>query len=72
MTMMHIELSTGDAIQVGHATITLVEKSGKRARLTVQAPACTTVTRQPATTTPSAQECAPSTPKECLHGQYLV
>ena len=70
MTVMHIELSAGDAIQVGDTTITLIEKSGRRARLTVQASACTAVTRQPATTTPSALECAPSTPKEPTHGQY--
>ena len=71
MTVMHIELSAGDAIQVGDATITLIEKSGRRARLTVQASACTAVTRQPATT-PSAQECAPSKPKEPIHGQYPI
>lgn len=74
MTVMHIELSAGDAIQVGDATITLVEKSGRRARLTVQASACTAVTRQPATTTPSALECASSalTAKEHTHGQHPI
>ena len=73
-TRIHIELAAGEAIQIGDATITLIEKSGRRARLTVQASACTAVTRQPATTTPSALECASSAlmAKEHTHGQYPI
>ncbi len=70
MSVLYIEINAGDTIQIGDARITLVEKSGRRARLTIHAPASTPVARH--ITPPSAQECAPSPPKERHHGQYPV
>lgn len=37
-TKRTIELAAGDSALIGGARITLVEKSGKRARIVVQAP----------------------------------
>ena len=55
---------------IGGARITLVEKSGKRARIVVQAPEQVQIVHP--ITNPSAHECAssPGTGKEHTHGQY--
>ena len=57
---------------IGGARITLVEKSGKRARIVVQAPEQVQIVHP--ITTPSAHECAssPKTGKEYTHGQYPI
>ena len=52
---MHIDLRVGQSLRVGDAVLTLQEKSGRLARLTVRAPGAVQV-RQPT----SAQECASS------------
>lgn len=72
MTKRIIELAAGDSALIGGARITLVEKSGKRARIVVQAPA--EVPIQHPITNPSAHECAssPITGKEQSHGKYPV
>lgn len=70
MTKRVIELSSGDSALIGGARITLVEKSGKRARIVIEAPS--EVQIQHPITNPSAHECAssPKTGKELPHGQY--
>ena len=67
---MHIDLRVGQSLRLGDAVVTLKEKSGRMARLTVRAPDAVQVRQQP-----SAQECAPTTPalgKEQSHGKYPV
>ena len=65
---MHIDLRVGQSLRVGDAVLTLHEKSGRLARLTVSAPGAV-----PIQTNRRAQECA-STPqrgsKEQAHGQH--
>lgn len=67
---MHIDLRVGQSLRLGDAVLTLREKSGRMARLTVRAPEAVQV-RQP----PGAQECASSPHwgnKEQAHGQHPV
>ena len=70
MTKRVIELAAGDSALIGGARITLVEKSGKRARIVVQAPSGVQI--QHPIPNPSAHECAssPDQGKEHPHGQY--
>lgn len=72
MTKRTIELAAGDAALIGGARITLVEKSGKRARIVIEAPS--TVQIQHPIPNPSAHECAssPLTGKEQSHGKYPI
>ena len=63
---MHIDLRVGQSLRMGDAVVTLQEKSGRMARLTVRAPGVVQVRQQP-----GAQECASSPPwgiKEQAHG----
>ena len=63
---MHIDLRVGQSLRVGDAVLTLKEKSGRLARLTVRAPGAVQVRQQP-----GAQECASSPhrgSKEQTHG----
>lgn len=65
-----IELQMGESLLVGGARVTLLEKSGRRARLVVQAPESVAIIHPVPTT--SAHECA-STPdkgKEHSHGKH--
>ena len=67
---MHIDLRVGESLRLGNAILTLKEKSGRLARLTVRAPGAVQVRQQP-----SAQECASSPQrgsKEQAHGQHPV
>lgn len=67
---MHIDLRVGQSLRLGDAVVTLQEKSGRMARLTVRAPEAVQV-RQPT----SAQECASSPhrgSKEQAYGQHLI
>lgn len=68
---MHIDLRVGESLRLGGAVVTLKEKSGRLARLTVRAPGAVQVRQQQ----PGAQECA-SLPhrgsKEQAHGQHPV
>ena len=52
---MHIDLRVGESLRLGDAVVTLKEKSGRLARLTVRAPGAVQVRQQP-----GAQECAPT------------
>ena len=52
---MHIDLRVGQSLRLGDAVLTLQEKSGRMARLTVRAPEAVQVRQQP-----GAQECASS------------
>ena len=52
---MHIDLRVGERLRLGDAVVTLKEKSGRLARLTVRAPGAVQVRQQP-----GAQECAPT------------
>ena len=52
---MHIDLRVGESLRLGDAILTLKEKSGRLARLTVRAPGAVQVRQQP-----GAQECASS------------
>ena len=52
---MHIDLRVGESLRLGGAVVTLKEKSGRMARLTVRAPGAVQVRQQP-----GAQECASS------------
>ena len=65
---MHIDLRVGQSLRLGDAVLTLQEKSGRMARLTVRAPEAVQVRQQQ----PGAHECAssPGTGKEHTHGQY--
>ena len=67
---MHIDLRVGESLRLGDAILTLKEKSGRLARLTVRAPEAVQVRQQP-----GAQECASSPQwgsKEQAHGQHPV
>ena len=67
---MHIDLRVGESLRLGDAILTLKEKSGRLARLTVRAPGAVQVRQQP-----GAQECASSPQrgsKEQAHGQHPV
>ena len=55
---MHIDLRVGQSLRLGDAVLTLQEKSGRMARLTVRAPGAVQV-RQPT----SAQIAAPGEEK---------
>ena len=55
---MHIDLRVGQSLRVGDAVLTLKEKSGRLARLTVRAPGAVQVRQQP-----GAQIAAPSEEK---------
>ena len=72
MTKRIIELAAGESALIGGARITLVEKSGKRARIVVQAPSEVQILHP--ITNPSAHECAssPELGKEHTHGKYPV
>lgn len=72
MSKRTIELAAGDSALIGGARITLVEKSGKRARIVVQAPSGIPIVHP--ITNPSAHECAssPSKGKELPHGKYPI
>lgn len=72
MSKRTIELAAGDSALIGGARITLVEKSGKRARIVVQAPSGIPIVHP--ITNPSAHECAssPKTGKELSHGKYAI
>ena len=63
---MHIDLRVGQSLRMGDVVLTLKEKSGRMARLTVRAPEAVQVRQQP-----GAQECASSPQrgsKEQAHG----
>ena len=66
LNTLHIDLRVGQSLRLGDAVVTLQEKSGRMARLTVRAPEAVQVRQQP-----GAQECA-SLPhwgsKEQAHG----
>ena len=70
-TTRHIELAAGEALQVAGCTITLVKKSGQRARISVHAPPGLQITHP---INRSAHECAPTPApgKEHSHGQYPI
>lgn len=72
MSKRVIELAAGDCALIGGARITLVEKSGKRARIVIEAPR--EVQIQHPITNPSAHECAssPEQGKEHSHGEYAL
>lgn len=72
MNRRYIELAAGDSFSVGGATVTLQQKSGKRARIVVQAPSGIPIVHP--ITNPSAHECAssPKTGKELSHGKYAI
>ena len=65
-----IELTAGESALIGGTRITLVHKSGKRARIVVQAPSGIPIVHP--ITNPSAHECAssPVQAKEHTHGKY--
>lgn len=65
-----IELTAGESALIGGTRITLVHKSGKRARIVVQAPEQVQIVHPIPNL--SAHECAssPGTGKEHTHGQY--
>ena len=68
MSKRFIELVAGESLLIGGAHVTLLEKSGKRARIVVQAPQHVQI--QHPITNPSAHECAssPKQGKEHTHG----
>ena len=55
---MHIDLRVGESLRLGDAVLTLKEKSGRMARLTVRAPGALQIRQQP-----RAQIAAPSEEK---------
>ena len=71
-TSRSIELEAGESALIGGARVTLVHKSGRRARLVVNAPEQTKIVHP--ITNPCAHECAssPEQGKEHIHGQYPV
>ena len=70
MTKRIIELAAGDSALIGGARLTLVEKSGKRARIVVQAPSGVQI--QHPIPNPSAHECASSPVKGKEQSHVLV
>lgn len=65
-TLRHIELTAGESLQVAGCTITLVRKSGQRARLSVSAAPGLQIVHP----IPRAHECAPPVKEEPHHGQH--
>lgn len=67
-TTRYIELAAGESLQVAGCTITLVKKSGQRARISVHAAPGQQIVHP----IPSAHECAPTPApgKEHPHGQH--
>ena len=72
MKNLTIELNAGESAMIGGARITLVQKSGRRARIVVSAPEQIKIVHP--LNNHSAHECAssPDTGKEHSHGQYPV
>ena len=75
-TKRTIEMVCGDSALIGGARITLVEKSGRRARFLIHAPRDVKI-EHPIKTNVSqtnAHECvsSPETGKEQTHGKYPV
>lgn len=72
MSTRAVELQYGDSMLVGGARITLLEKSGRRARFAVSAPPDVKIVHP--IPNPSAHECAPTPEqgKEHTHGKYPV
>jgi sRNA-binding carbon storage regulator CsrA len=74
MTRRTIEMSAGDSALIGGARITLVEKSGRRARIVIEAPEQVPIVHP--LRNPSAHECASSSAaeraKEHHHGKHPV
>ena len=68
-----IELDAGTSVLIGGARVTLLEKSGRRARVVIAAPEDVKIVHPITTTTTSAHECA-SLPadKENPHGKHPV
>ena len=64
---MHIDLRVGQSLRLGDAVVTLQEKSGRIARLTVRAPEAVQVRQQQ----PGAQECASSPPRGSKEHTYV-
>lgn len=48
---LNIELRVGESVKIGDATITLADKSGKIARLSIDAPRSVPIDRQPSSST---------------------
>ena len=82
-TVMHVDMRVGQTIQIGAVRLTLANKSGRQARLSVVAPRDVPINlpRQSLEAAPlkniptSAQECAPTPQrgsKEQAHGQHPV
>lgn len=63
--IIHTELRAGQTLKIGDAVLTLVDKSGKKARLTIVAPQETRIS-----VPHRAQECAPK--QEQAHGQHSL
>ena len=63
---MHIDLRVGQSLRLGDAVLTLQEKSGRMARLTVRAPGAVQVRQQP-----GAQECASSPQRGSKEHTYV-
>ena len=68
-----IELDAGTSVLIGGARVTLLEKSGRRARVVIAAPDDVEIVHPITTTTTGAHECAsfPAT-KEHTHGKHPV
>ena len=71
-TSRSIELVAGESALIGGARVTLIEKSGRRARIVVSAPEQLKIVHP--IPNPSAHECAssPNKGKEQSHGEYAV
>ena len=66
-----IELDAGTSVLIGDARVTLLEKSGRRARVVIAAPEDVKIVHPITTTTNSAHECASlPTSKEHPHGKH--
>lgn len=63
-SIIHTELRAGQTLKIGDAVLTLMDKSGKKARLTIVAP------RDMKLILPRAQECAPQ--QEQPHGKHSL
>lgn len=66
MSMLHIDVRLGESIQIGDATVTLEKKTGRMARLKIDADKSIKITRPSAGD--SAQECAPKLTEHTNHG----
>ncbi|MFG5779870.1 hypothetical protein ACFIQF_22650 [Comamonas sp. J-3] len=73
-TKRSIELTAGESCLIGGAKVTLLEKSGKRARIVVRAPSDLPIVHPITDSNHSAHECAssPEVGKEQAHGQHPV